>query len=176
VFGVHFDDWYYQPFQAAFLPYDRDGVFQPNTTDPDELVLYANQARGEDVTQIISMIGKYKELNFSMILAGDFNEPSHLDWTSKAFDEKLVPVSLKYPSTARLVEAGLRDVFRMMYMNEVDVAGYTWPDKEVDYPFRRDRIDFMFVNDVWLQEHPLDECFVVGRTPSDHAALVGGFK
>jgi len=32
----------------------------------------------------------------------------------------------------------------------------------------------VFVCVFWGQS--LDECFVVGRTPSDHAALVGGFK
>jgi len=114
---------------------------------------------------------------YPMILGGDFNEGSYLDWTSRAVQRGLVPVEVRFPATLRLeVDGGLTDVFRMMYQYEVDVPGFTWPDRVVDYAYRRDRIDFFFVNDLWLKYHPLEEVFVVGNTPSDHAALVGGFR
>jgi len=174
VFTVHLDDWYYQPFQAAYLPYDRDGVYQPNTTDPNLLIHYANEARGSSCEEIRNMIDKYS--NYPIILGGDFNEPSHLDWTRNAYQKGMIPVAVEYPSTKKLEEKGLRDIFREIYRDEVNIPGYTWPDRDIDYKYRKDRIDFLMVNQAWMKDYPLKEVFIIDHTPSDHAALVGGFN
>lgn len=90
-----------------------------------------------------------------IFLAGDFNEPSHLDWTEATKDSAdhhgmVVPWTV----TTLLDEAGYADSYRMKYPNPVTHPGYTYP---ADCPGakmnqllwapkadERERIDFIF--------------------------------
>lgn len=90
-----------------------------------------------------------------IFLAGDFNEPSHRDWTEATKDSAdhhgmVVPWTV----TTLLEEAGYADAYRVKYPNPVTHPGYTYP---ADCPGakmsqllwapkadERERIDFIF--------------------------------
>jgi exodeoxyribonuclease-3 len=165
---LHFDDWYYQPFQAEGIPYDRDGVFQPNTTNPSELIEYALLARGKDASEIAELLNTLGN-DSHVVLGGDFNEASYLDWTNKNRDAGFCPLALAFPTTQIIKNTKLRmhDCYRTLYPNEVNDLGLTWPDRKIDYPFRSDRIDMMFVDD----KTTVESMKIIGGTKSDHKAL-----
>ncbi|AQX46714.1 endonuclease/exonuclease/phosphatase [Elizabethkingia meningoseptica] len=85
-----------------------------------------------------------------VILGGDFNEASHLDWTVKVkdmYDHRGVVAT--WSSTATLAKAGFKDSYRVMYPDEVNYPGFTWPAQSSWTPKadERDRIDFIFYYD-----------------------------
>lgn len=87
--------------------------------------------------------------------AGDFNEPSHLDWqaeTAHLFDHNGCIVNWSVSSL--LYENGFRDAYRVMYPDVVSYPGFTFPanNKDVDPNAitwvpdvdERERIDFVY--------------------------------
>ena len=46
-----------------------------------------------------------------VFLTGDFNEPSHLDWTTAAANAKLCPLPVTWPSSKAVVDAGFVDAY-----------------------------------------------------------------
>ncbi len=93
----------------------------------------------------------------SVILGGDFNEPSALDWTAataQLFDHH--GVVLPWASTDRLRQAGFVDAYRSRYPDPVTHPGFTWPASNPEAPIskltwapeadERDRIDYIFTS------------------------------
>ena len=90
-----------------------------------------------------------------IFLAGDFNEPSHLDWTEATRDSAdHHGMAVPWTVTTLLEEAGYADSYRVKYPNPVTHPGYTYP---ADCPGakmsqllwapkadERERIDFIF--------------------------------
>jgi hypothetical protein len=90
-----------------------------------------------------------------VMLGGDFNEPSHLDWTkatSKLFDHR--GVVMPWRNTLALSKAGYKDAYREIYPNPVTHPGFTFPADNPAVDIKklawspkaddRDRIDFIF--------------------------------
>lgn len=89
------------------------------------------------------------------VLAGDFNEASHLDWgrrTRHLFDHHGTVV--KWSTTTAFEQAGFTDSYRERHPDPVLTPGFTWPSDnpgaEVDQltwapkADERDRIDYIF--------------------------------
>ncbi|MFD1630503.1 endonuclease/exonuclease/phosphatase family protein [Pseudopedobacter beijingensis] len=89
-----------------------------------------------------------------VILGGDFNEPSHKDWTTNAkhlYDRK---VAVHWPVTSLLENAGFTDAYRLKYPDAINYPGITFPVFNPDVEFKklvwaptsddRDRIDYIF--------------------------------
>ncbi len=110
-----------------------------------------------------------------VLYQGDFNEPSHLDWTratADSFDHR--GCSVKWPLSKYMIEtARWKDAYREAHPNPVKYPGITWPTacpqldessiawaKEAD---ERDRIDFIYyhpdhrikVKDAFLAGYPM---------------------
>ncbi|MNE77134.1 hypothetical protein D3C80_1734240 [compost metagenome] len=64
--------------------------------------------------------------NVPIFLTGDFNEPSHLDWTKRAAEAGLCQLKVEWPSTKSFTSIGLKDAYRTIYSNEVKYPGKTW--------------------------------------------------
>ena len=90
-----------------------------------------------------------------VILAGDLNEPSHLDWvesTKDMFEHNgcIVP----WQTSLLLTESGFIDAFRQMYPDPATHPGLTWPVNNEGIPVsdlawaaeadERDRIDYIY--------------------------------
>uniref|UniRef100_A0A914I3Z6 Endonuclease/exonuclease/phosphatase domain-containing protein n=1 Tax=Globodera rostochiensis TaxID=31243 RepID=A0A914I3Z6_GLORO len=79
-----------------------------------------------------------------LILAGDFNEPSHLDWTNKTCHLHKGFV-MEWPVTKYLSEKhGLVDTFRQLRPNVLETPGRTWSSVWDEAFEPSDRIDFIF--------------------------------
>ncbi|MGY5253039.1 endonuclease/exonuclease/phosphatase family protein [Sphingobacterium spiritivorum] len=139
--GYHADTW--AKLEAPIV--DADAVLaNNNSSSRDEAI----QIFMEDAAKEISV-------GHEVILGGDFNEPSYLDWTARTkdkYDHKglIIPWTI----TKMLAEGGFQDAFRKVYPDEVTHPGFTFPSYNKDVEIsklvwgasadERDRIDFIF--------------------------------
>jgi endonuclease/exonuclease/phosphatase family metal-dependent hydrolase len=76
-----------------------------------------------------------------VVLTGDFNTPSHLDWPD-----------VEWPVTKAAEEAGLRDSYREAHPDPAADPGHTWPRVHPEHedgscrPEPQDRIDYVLHN------------------------------
>ena len=120
-----------------------------------------------------------------MFVVGDFNEPSHLDWTDAAAKAGRHPVKVAYPTSSSMVGAGFSDAWRTIYPDEIKNPGLTWsPKYKPDDPStHHDRIDFVYFKGNGLKvtdakiigENQEKADIVVSPYPSDHRAVVATF-
>jgi exodeoxyribonuclease III len=178
VFNVHLAHAPYQPYQLLSIPYEK----APFLKTSEEAVAAARAARGEQMDATLVHVREALARDEVVVLTGDFNEPSDLDWTPRAADARLVPLAVPYPATRAVEAAGLRDAFRTVHPDEVGRPGRTWtpitrPDDPKD---RHDRIDLVFVGGLHVTvtaceivgEHADTADIVVEPWPSDHRAVV----
>jgi len=177
LFNVHLPASPYQPYQLLKIPYN-DAPFLETS---EELVQAAREARGKEIGVVLAEMGPPVSEGRPAIMTGDFNEPSHLDWTERAAGAGTVPLAVPYPTTLSVTELGMRDCYRTLYPDETLRRGLTWtPTTTEDDPQdRHDRIDMIFVSDTFV----VGSCEIVGEQeryadivvtpyPSDHRAVV----
>lgn len=154
LYPAHLDYTHY----ACYLPRGYDGVTWKKLPAPDgnpEAVLRMNRASTRDEAVAAFLEEVSRERADLILLAGDFNEPSHLDWTDATcgmWDHNgcVVP----WDCSVRLYEAGFRDVYRVLHPDPATHPGFTYP---ADNPAtavekltwapdadERDRIDFIY--------------------------------
>lgn len=141
LFNAHLAAYPYQPYDL------RDGILPMNEAS---VIAAANSARGSGTTSYLSSMASVISSGAPVFFTGDFNEPSHLDWTAEAAAATSRPYDLKveYPTSKRIVDAGMTDSFRIVYPDEVAKPGYTWTP---GYPYPtlasnevHDRIDVIY--------------------------------
>ena len=119
-------------------------------------------------------------------MVGDFNEPSHLDWTEAAAKAGRHPIKVAYPNSLAMIKAGFKDSYRVIYPDEMKNPGLTWSPKYTadDSTTHLDRIDFVYfkgkglkVKDVKIVGENKEKAdIVVSPYPSDHRAVVASFN
>ena len=122
-----------------------------------EEVLEVNDAslRDDAIRLFIEAAQKDREAGYAVILGGDFNEPSHLDWIEETKDLYAhAGLVIPWTVTTLLEEAGFIDTYRTLYPNPVTHPGITFPDdnpaKEIERltwtpkSDERERIDYLF--------------------------------
>ncbi|MEH0421818.1 HAD-IA family hydrolase [Streptomyces sp. B21-083] len=174
--GLEVDVWSAHLDCAPYGPYDShfDGL------EAAELVA-RESARLERMREILRRISdSAADDSTPVVLVGDFNTPSHLDWPG-----------VQWPVTKAAEEAGLRDSYREAHPDAVRDPGHTWSPIHVEHedgsgrPEPQDRIDFVLHNGRGLRV--LDSRVVVRGVvrvwpevagndwPSDHAAVLTRF-
>ncbi|UNI23434.1 hypothetical protein JDV02_009252 [Purpureocillium takamizusanense] len=122
-----------------------------------------------------------------VLLTGDFNAPSHLDWTDAAKDLHCGIGSVKWPTSMYPQMAGLVDSYRAVHENPIEQPGITWSPIYLTNEGRsepKDRIDFIFHKGLRVLS---SETVVVGSPKpepdhqdnewtSDHAAVMTDFE
>lgn len=178
--NVHLAHAPYQPYQLLRIPY-ADAPFIESEA---EAIAAAEAARGEGVAAILRDVADLPP-GAPIFITGDFNEPSHLDWTAAAAAAGHHPIKVAYPSSKTLAAAGFADAYRRLYPDEVQMLGYTWPTvaaaQETD---KDDRLDFVLFRGDGVETESVqivgdDERFadiVVSPYPSDHRAVVATFS
>jgi endonuclease/exonuclease/phosphatase family metal-dependent hydrolase len=182
LFNAHLMHAPYQPYQLLGIPY----ADAPFIRTADEAVAEARKARGRQVERLLAELKPALATGRPVFLTGDFNEPSHLDWTERAAKAGKCPLPVEYPTTKSIVSAGMSDAFRAIFPNEITHPGMTWtpltaPDDPKD---RHDRIDMVFFAGKSVTP---TACEVVGEKngvadivvspyPSDHRAVVAAFS
>ncbi len=82
------------------------------------------------VPTLQEQLGPLEELAASgtpVFLTGDFNTPSHLDWTAPAdVARDDIPFPVEWPVSKALVDAGFTDSYRAVHADPVARPGFTW--------------------------------------------------
>lgn len=145
---------------SLYLPKGYDGSTWDELPAPitDTVLIAADNLksnRDEAIDAFIKDAGIEKQKGRIVILGGDFNEPSFLDWTKETrnlYDHR--GVVIKWRNTAELAKAGFVDAYRKMFPDPVTHPGFTFPADNPAVPLKklawspkaddRDRIDFIF--------------------------------
>lgn len=135
VFGAHLEAYPYGPYDL------RD---DPALTE-ESLIATADETRAKQITPVIDAMKLLIENDNSVFLGGDFNEPSHLDWTSAAAAAgRNFGRSVAWPTSRRVYAVGMIDSYRLVHGDEVREPGTTWTPLNTD-PFEvHDRIDILY--------------------------------
>ncbi|MCP4379428.1 MAG: endonuclease/exonuclease/phosphatase family protein [bacterium] len=178
MFNVHLRPGPYQPYQLLKIPYGK-GVFIDTEA---QAVAEARKARGDQWASLLAEIESTCDRNIPVFITGDFNEPSHLDWTATTAKSGRHPIKVSYPASTALAGAGFADVYRTIYRDEMKMPGYTWTTvtQTSDPKDHHDRIDFIYFRGKGVQpqsvevvgENANNADLVVTPYPSDHRAVV----
>lgn len=124
--------------------------------DADSILMdNKNSFRDDEVKAIVDDAKKQLLKERFVIIGGDFNEPSHLDWQSDTNDIRdHRGVVADWDCSKMLEHAGFKDAFRVIYPDPVKYPGFTFPannprsdisklawSPEAD---DRERIDFIY--------------------------------
>ena len=155
VYTGHLDYTHYE----CYMPRGYSGTtwkkIDVPVTDVDSIMVANDLShRDEAIRVVIEDAAKQKEADF-ILLGGDFNEPSHLDWgeaTKDLWDHNGAVVP--WTCSSLLYDAGFRDAYREKYPDPVTHPGFTFPSDNPAKPVdkltwapdadERDRIDFIY--------------------------------
>lgn len=153
-----------------------------------EVLALENRTRAAEVKPLTGL-AKVAADGTPVFLTGDFNTPSHLDWTDAAHRSLPdIPYVVVWPTTRLLADAGLRDSFREAHPDPVAEPGITWtpgtPNPVPPPSPGLDRIDFIFsagrtttlASRVVGEQGGPDVGIGIFPWPSDHRAVVSTFK
>jgi endonuclease/exonuclease/phosphatase family metal-dependent hydrolase len=102
-----------------------------------------------EIRPYIRSLGPLARRGVPAFLTGDFNSPSHLDWTEAValVRPQRVPYPLAWPVSRALARAGFRDSYREAHPDPVATPGFTWTPGTPPPRIRRretlDRIDWV---------------------------------
>lgn len=180
-FNVHLAHSPYQPYQLLDIPYGD----APFIKTEAEAIQFARDSRGEQVAEMLAEVKAVGSEGLPITLTGDFNEPSHRDWTEAAAKAGLCPLKVEWPNTKAVEDAGFVDALRIIHPDPVKSRAVTWtpitkPDDPKDH---HDRIDFVFVAGLADPAKSVKSAQIVGESaefadivvspyPSDHRAVV----
>lgn len=135
VVNCHLDYLYYGPY-AAQAP----GA-TPQSVLTEELRSNRDPQMGTVLQNLSATLAAADHI--PLIMTGDFNCPSHLDWTAAAAAAHGGVGPVAWPVTTRIIAAGLKDSFREIHPDPVAVPGNTWSSIHKGTE-PQDRIDFIY--------------------------------
>ena len=157
VYSAHLDHRHY----GCYLPRGYSGTTWKKLGTPvtdESSILESNREsyRDESIRAFLAEARKDIAAGRTVILGGDFNEPSHLDWgenTADLYDHN--GAVIQWDCSTLLEKAGFRDVYRAVWPDPLENPGFTYPSNnpalaperltwapEAD---ERDRIDFIYI-------------------------------
>ena len=155
-YSAHLDYLHYE----CYMPRGYSGTTWKKLDAPVldvDSILEANRIsyRDEAIVAFLADAKQEIEKGNLVILGGDFNEPSHLDWqadTKNLWDHNGTVIN--WDCSVLLQDAGYIDSFRKKYPNAVMHPGFTFPSANEAVPVsklawapeadERDRIDFIY--------------------------------
>lgn len=171
-YSAHLDYKHYE----CYMPRGYSGTTWEKLDAPvldADSILRANRISERDETIIAFMEDAKQEIEKGnlVLLGGDFNEPSHLDWQADTKDLRdHNGMVINWDCSLMLTQMGMKDTYRELYPDAVKYPGITYPSAnpsvetakltwapEAD---ERDRIDFIYYypNPSW----ELKEAVIVG--------------
>lgn len=123
----------------AHLDYVQFGPMLLNEGMPIAQVMVSeNEVRASSMRILIPHMQKLVQQGFPVILTGDFNEPSSLDYTQKAVEARWgTSESVPWPVSEALFGIGMRDTFREIHPDPVEKPAQT-------HLTDGDRIDYVY--------------------------------
>lgn len=98
------------------------------------------------VVRPVTVLQRLTARGIPVVVTGDFNSPSHLDWTAAVSAVRPeVPYPFEWPVSKALADAGLVDSYREAHPDPVAAPGFTWTPggPETDRHEVHDRIDWV---------------------------------
>jgi Exonuclease III len=182
MFNTHLDYQFYGPYAA----------YENGATEASVL---AENNRSQRVAQITAVLAGMAQAIANadvnpVFLTGDFNAPSHLDWTAATAEQHGGVGPVAWPESLRVVQAGLVDSFRAMHPDPVLEPGNSWstihkgtePQDRIDFVYHRGKALHPVSSELYATEvqttvgswttSPDPKGAVAGNTwPSDHFAV-----
>ncbi|MCH2183118.1 MAG: endonuclease/exonuclease/phosphatase family protein [Mariniblastus sp.] len=176
-------------YRASIGGYLQD---HPEATDEELLACETTKSGRLDQAKAIVKHLKSKghfEAGLPLLVGGDFNCPSHLDWTPDTEMAVRYRRALPLPVSKLMADSGFVDTYRAIHPNPVQRPGITWTPMfrgSVEKPATLDRIDRLYLhnprsgarlkpilaNVLPKQWAPLDQPVRQHAFPSDHGAVV----
>lgn len=157
-----------------WLPYAED-IWLPEIRSKSDLnrLLAGCAPSARDLEKILRLIKerladpKYKDI--PLVIGGDFNSMSHLDYAEVAREN--YGVHVQWPTSQLMTDSGFRDTFRELNPDVNRAKDRTWsprfPEQE------QDRIDFIYTKGQDFEPVRTERIDTApGLFPSDHAALL----
>lgn len=183
LFSTHLDYQHYGPYEARKKGATAGSVLALN-------------GRSERLAQVEALVTSIQPLlaaadETPVVLTGDFNVPSHLDWTVATAAEHGGIGAVAWPESLHLAQAGFTDSFRLKHPDPAAAPGTTWSAiHKAGEP--QDRIDFIYHKGAGLHVTAsrsfstavettvgawgVDTATVTGNSwPSDHAAVLTSY-
>lgn len=174
-------------------PYGPYGFCNDNGSPQDVLDIETESGRPSQMADILEAMSTQLagQDDVPVLLTGDTNAPSHLDWIEGLREKNCGIAGFDWPTSVLPQEAGLIDSYRVAHPDPVAVQGTTWSPI---YPFSegasgdpepQDRIDFVYATEqlevigsetivVGQPQPPPNEAY--NEWTSDHAAVLTRFK
>lgn len=157
-----------------YLPDFCNDVQQDGVTAA-QLIAAEEKTRGAEIRGILNALQPFiQEADaVPLVVAGDFNSPSHLDWTpaTRSVHQGL---DVAWPVSRRMQEAGFTDAYRQVHPDPLTHPGRTWTPRSPQA--WQDRIDYVYYQGCGLTCHKATVLDThPQRWPSDHAAVLTTF-
>jgi exonuclease III len=152
-----------------------NNYIQSDIAQVDSILKWESETRGKESRFLLSELSHFiqKANEKPIILGGDFNCGSHLDWTQSSAPNNLGYI-IEFPSSVNFLKKGLHDSYRILHPDETDYQGFTLPLRTDS--ILPNRTSFIYykgnkivpVQCTLLTDHP-------NGFPSNQAALVTTF-
>ncbi len=177
----------------TWLHYLPDMRLAPTARPEEEIIAWEKEGtRDDEIRKILSVLQPMlaEADSIPVILGGDFNVHSHLDWTEAAKDMyNHGGAVVHWPVSVAMEEAGFKDSFRELNPDPVKHPGVTWltDADSLETECRMDRIDFIYYQGNAIQavrsacyDNSLAKTFSFGGEdffyPSDHGFVLSVFE
>ncbi len=153
----------------------------------DDVVELERRVRLPAIEPYLGPLGELADDGVPVFVTGDFNSPSHLDWTEEAAEARELPYPVEWPAAKALADAGFRDSYRDAHPDPAAEPGLTWtpgqPPPRIRPSETHDRIDWVLAagpsetlsSDVVGEAGGPDVGVGVSPWGSDHRAVVSSF-
>ena len=173
-------------FSNIHLPSDpygpelvRDGISK------DSVYQNENLTRFHELDTHKKYFSELQAQGFPIILTGDFNAPSHLDWTDDFIGLRPhLKYAVEWPVSKSLEKMGFVDTYRSFFPNTKTKQGLTWtpgfPAPKTNPGETHDRIDFIWTSGaeqiisakILGEKNGPDVDISVDPFPSDHRGVI----
>ncbi len=165
-------------FFSIWLPYNTE-IWAEGTRDVNDpqSMKQACQASADDLQKIWTGIKQRLDDpaydHVPIIIAGDFNSMSHLDYRP-SFQDQFGGLVIDWPTSHVLIDNGFRDAWRELHPEVNRLSDRTWSPR---FPQQQqDRIDYIYYRGPGLAAR---ESWIIDthreQFPSDHAGFVSQF-
>ncbi len=160
--------------------------------DAEQAIALERRIRLPGLARPLAVLPRLAAAGTPVFLLGDFNAPSHLDWTGAAVGSRPhLRTAVDWPVSRAVEAAGFRDTWREIHPDPVAEPGLTWwADRPPTGGYEpgpntpNDRIDFIFAAGPSVTIDSLivgepgrpDVAIGVDPWPSDHRAVVSTFR
>ncbi len=111
------------------LDYVKDGPRRLQAGVPIPTVIATeNEVRTSSIDKLLPSARTLLADGWPVLLTGDLNEPSHLDWTDATASQHDGIGAVAWPVSEAILAAGLQDVYRTANPDPVGDPGNTWGD------------------------------------------------